>query len=217
MSSEECAICFDEMRVPYALACKHSFCYLCVKRSLENGLRNCPLCRSIIPQKILEDAKSALLDLDQVKGKWMYAGRTDGWWYYDPSTSDEIEENYTEYQHLGDESKKIIHIEILGRSYVIDFERMEQQSPLGKARRIQRVDESPEEILVKGVAGLRVVEEVEEGEPEYPDPESYDFNPVVWVDSEDGDSDEEDGYDSFYEDDSDFGPRARSFGVPDCD
>lgn len=144
----ECSICLEKCTLPYKLECSHVFCFLCLKRSYESTNRHCPLCRSYITKKTLRDAQlSEDLPDDEV---WMYAGRHDGFWVYDPVSQEILEKGYQEY--LNDNSKTTIQLEILGKTYDVNFETM-MQNYGGLKRKIKRDIPDDE---TKGMAGLKI-------------------------------------------------------------
>lgn len=183
-TAETCAVCLEKPEPPYSLPCNHIFCYLCLKQAAETGGMQCPLCRAVIPDFVLEEAKISdeVFVLEDKAGNWMYSGRTDGWWFYAPETDDVLEASWGAYQNGGASS---INVDILGRTYVINFENMEQScASNGTTRNIKRAVDINEGELVKGLAGLRVMpqEEMPEmPEPEYSNPNTYTFNTTAWL------------------------------------
>lgn len=176
-----CGICLDKPYIPYTLPCKHTFCYLDLKQAAETGGMLCPLCRAKIPSFILEEAEISdeVVALEEKAGKWLYSGRMNGWWFYDPETDKIIETSYKTFKNGG---VPTVIIDILGRAYTIDFNNMEQRAPGGMIRRIKRAENAKGEII-KGLAGLRIVPEKDLAPVptvEYSDPNVYTFNPNVW-------------------------------------
>jgi len=117
----------------------------------------CPFCRATVPRdfvikpkvvepKVLEKAISKKSDS---KPQWYYEGRREGWWLYDPRTSEEIEDAYKE-------RKAKCVIQVAGFDYVVNFEDMVQfrQDRPERRRRILRSDMVEDTAVVKGVAGL---------------------------------------------------------------
>lgn len=147
---EECPICYEHLINPITLACNHTFCYLCVKATLLRGNYSCPMCRAVVDESYLENAKTAVKHVTNQDVVWMYAGRTDGWWCYQSDHSSQIEQAYQE-------NRKTFDIYILSILYRINFEALTQLNTAnGAIRKIKRVTH-PEPTSVKGVAGLRYV------------------------------------------------------------
>jgi hypothetical protein len=155
----ECCICLEKIRLPLVLPCRHQFCYLCLKAAYQRNPA-CPLCRRRIPSQILETANISESQVsfnkvqDQVPVVWLYSGRAAGWWAYDPTISEEIEEHYQTFQQNPTESSYTQWI--LGRAYTIDFTAMEQR--INGARRFIKRETQVSEIrtLAKGVAGMKL-------------------------------------------------------------
>jgi hypothetical protein len=80
-----CAICFDVMTTPVSISCGHTFCYMCIKRSMQRT-KKCPTCQKAvcdhIPQKniIIDDVIMKLfperLELENKTSKIIDAIRT---------------------------------------------------------------------------------------------------------------------------------------------
>lgn len=163
-SDDPCCICLDTItpeKLPIRLSCKHTFCFLCLKGSHDRN-PSCPLCRRRIPDAILENAK---IKASQIKcedfyaprsgsGVWFYSGRNGGWWAYDPATSKEIEAKYQEYE--SSQSPTQFDMSLMGRTYVIDFVKMEQRNQMAKRRIKRETNVSSIGALSKGIAGLRL-------------------------------------------------------------
>ena len=151
-SSEDdvCAICLDVLKLKYSVPCKHSFCYLCIKRY--TALKPvCPLCRARIPLSIIEEASAEEgVTLEELKGEWMYSGRNGGWWYYDSELDEIIEKKYRE------DPTSIFEMEIMGATYTIDLGSMKQTAPNHFIRSIKRSADQSDSDIVKGIAGLRI-------------------------------------------------------------
>ena len=122
-----CPICLEEPNNPFVLPCKHEFCYLCIKRVAEQG-NSCPYCKAIIPDYVLEKAKVSEdeLDLKNNSGHWLYSGRNNGWWHYSLEHDKIIEDIWNVHKNLESDAKIDVTINILGRNYKIDFEKMTQ-------------------------------------------------------------------------------------------
>jgi len=168
-SDDLCCICLDTItteKLPIRLSCKHTFCFLCLK-GFHDQNPSCPLCRRLIPKSILENAK---IKASQIKcedffpqrdgcGIWFYSGRNGGWWAYDPSTSKEIEAKYQEYQQnhsVGQENSSQFDLSLMGRTYVIDFVKMEQRNQMAKRKIKRETNVYSIGALSKGIAGLRL-------------------------------------------------------------
>ncbi len=166
MSSEvdECSICLQPKELKWALPCGHSFCYLCLKGSIEANSSGCPMCRGSIPNDVYENAKmkdmgSWTLEMEDVDHRWLYSGRTNGWWAYSDTHNRIIEAAYQEF--LRDVSSNSGSINIYGKVYVINFPNMSQVSPHGDWRNVKRLatDEDLEDFdekSLKGIAGIQV-------------------------------------------------------------
>ena len=145
----ECCICLEKINLPITIPCKHKFCYLCLKRSYQHNSA-CPLCRSTIPGYVISNAK--LEQKVEFSGiVWLYSGRNNGWWSYDPTMIEQVEQAYKQ----GDEEYSF---ELLGQKYVIDFDTMHQiQIASGVKRFVRRLDKSQiEQEVLKGIAGLKL-------------------------------------------------------------
>lgn len=59
----DCPICSEKFSLPVHLPCNHKMCYLCLKTyMLNNSNATCPLCRGLIPQNLLEEATSSVVE-----------------------------------------------------------------------------------------------------------------------------------------------------------
>ena len=147
-TTAECCICLDKIKLSITLQCQHKFCYLCLKAAFDVN-EKCPLCRRDISQEIIDNATlETKVDTDQIR--WMYSGRNNGWWYYEPSISDTIEKGYQKF--LDDESN--LEVDIMGRVYIIDYDEM-VQTYKNYSRKIQRKTDQ-ESVVVKGIAGMKL-------------------------------------------------------------
>ena len=146
---DECPVCFGTVSLPYKLECGHVFCYLCVKQAVTTNPA-CPVCGDdVSPQTIIEGAVDQDGDLTPPStATWAYAGRTTGWWYFDPESSSLIEGAWA----AGDD---IVVINIAGIEYTIDFATgMQTSSETGLSREVKRMVGAEGVEDVKGVAGL---------------------------------------------------------------
>jgi len=109
------------------------------------------MCRGDLDRELYEGAKGqeiASLEELRTEIKWVYAGRNEGWWYFDPETSKEIDLAWVE----GEDK---IEIEVSGYEYTMDLNELEQNSHNGMVRKIKRVDEEDTDgMIIKGIAGL---------------------------------------------------------------
>jgi len=106
--SSLCPICYDNMIYPISLACKHVFCFLCVKGAYKEN-QACPMCRApidpaIIIKPTLDPATKIKLTSEEKsfqsrKIEWFYESDRDrnSWWRFDIKTSMEIEEGFQKY------------------------------------------------------------------------------------------------------------------------
>ena len=151
-----CAVCGQPYVHPVELPCNHIFCYLCVKGVLARK-PSCPFCRASVPRdfalkpKVVEPSlvETAVTSKADDKPQWFYEGRRDGWWLYDPRTTEEIEAAYK------DKKTKCI-VQVAGFNYIIDFDKMVQfrEDRPERRRKILRNDKVDSATVVKGVAGL---------------------------------------------------------------
>ncbi|MDB4769371.1 hypothetical protein OAG24_00250 [bacterium] len=100
--TDDCSICLQELNLPVKLDCGHKFCFMCLKQNIESPRSNsnqCPLCRDTFDENILDTFETN----DNVENKntrWMYSGRSDGWWYFSDQLCNEIEEKYQKFINL---------------------------------------------------------------------------------------------------------------------
>ena len=209
-TNEDCVICLGKMVNSFTLPCDHTFCYMCLKRVAEDR-KPCPLCNALIPNFVLEKVKVSeeSINLKDVVGKWMYSGRNNGWWYYSPEHDEIIEEVWNMAKKYRPDSLGSIslNINILGRLYLIDFDKMTQSADSGVIRNIKRVEKFDEgDDDVKGISGIQVVKNDSiptMPDPVWPDPDQYVFNSGAWDEDENSDenSDEDDDDENSDEDD----------------
>ena len=83
---------------------------------------------------------------------WYYAG-TNGWWKYEESSSDAIENAYLAYRN-GEGPSKIM-LPIAGNKYCIDFQNMHQCRVDNPKLRRKIIRDTPHLDNCKGVAGKR--------------------------------------------------------------
>lgn len=176
MSSNEdvCGVCLETVNVkklPIELDCHHKFCFLCIKGVCDTN-PVCPICRNGISSSIITNSTTPLPS-ESPDIYWLYTARNNGWWRYDPVTSEEIEKNYQEYiqesekleeseneeesvsQMLNIDHSEFI-ISIMGREYRIDFVHMEQSCD-GNVRSIKR-ETNVDTLTIRGIAGLKIVQ-----------------------------------------------------------
>ena len=173
MSSEntdevvECSICMETPELKWTLPCNHSFCYLCLKGSIETNNSGCPMCRGPIPNDVYENAKmkdAPPIEMEDVDYRWLYSGRNNGWWAYTDSHNRIIEaafKSFLQEDLLGGGGGDTVCVTIYGKVYTINFTDMKQTSPHGDWRNIKRLasDEDLEgfdEKSLKGIAGIQV-------------------------------------------------------------
>ncbi|XP_077272776.1 E3 ubiquitin-protein ligase rnf146-like [Temnothorax americanus] len=89
----------DPTVVSECAVCLHIYCYLCVK-GVANQSKRCPMCRQEIPPDFLERPQLVEVEESQKESEhpkkeyqWFYEGRN-GWWKYDPRTSNDLETIY---------------------------------------------------------------------------------------------------------------------------
>lgn len=158
MDDSECPICYDKLILPYVSECNHTFCYMCLKIAYIHDAR-CPMCRADLPREVYEEAYVTEKSSDWAEDSivWLYSGRSEGWWRYDPITNQNIESGYN--CHLRNPVERSIMVKILNRDYVIDYLEMTQRpsGDSGVSRKIKRLEGDIEE-TIKGIAGLRLKE-----------------------------------------------------------
>lgn len=165
IEKDPCVICYEKLQSPIILPCDHEFCYQCLKTTLVFGNYKCPQCRCIVPDNFLEKAiaaKSTSTFIIDDGVKWMYSGRQNGWWFYENSHNQIIEEAYQKMQNWDDEMTTFtnlkphsIKIEILSVNYIIDFVRNLQINPLTLAIRLIKRVMVADFKSSKGVGGLK--------------------------------------------------------------
>ncbi|CAL2028006.1 unnamed protein product [Caenorhabditis brenneri] len=81
---------------------------------------------------------------------WLYHGRHQGWWRFDPRIEKDIEEAFVSLM-------PVTEVTICGHPYVIDFSKMSQfpKNSRGSAREVKRVNSDEFDAMnVKGLAGV---------------------------------------------------------------
>ncbi|XP_025406759.1 E3 ubiquitin-protein ligase rnf146-like [Sipha flava] len=144
----DCPVCLGPAVFPVRIPCGHIFCFLCVKGAARQANR-CPMCRQHIPVDF--DKNPNVLERQEVEifddgYQWFYEGKN-GWWQYEKSTSEEIEQNFKL------ENKKF-DLLICGTMYTIDLDRNVQYNRENPTRRRKVKREKANNIAVKGVAGV---------------------------------------------------------------
>lgn len=157
-----CTICqTDKLVLPVELACKHIFCYLCIKGVKLADIHNakCPMCRQPLDDKLLEDMAiddciDKIHSVDEtIKYQWLYQGRNFGWWGFDKESNKIIEEKYQAYLFQDEEDEFELDIGYL--KLLINFNDMTQDNQRGKIRDIKRIDvKDIDKYNVKGISGL---------------------------------------------------------------
>jgi hypothetical protein len=153
---KKCFVCRGDAILPYTTECSHTFCYLCLKSAYELS-QACPECGAGLSSGVYEHAAMQTPNPVKTSGSvWLYGGRNDGWWEYDPVSQKRLEEGYEAYLNSlstgqdannltnevsiqnalpqtptnsnprSDNSKGQMNLMILNRPYLIDFERMTQ-------------------------------------------------------------------------------------------
>lgn len=162
MENLDCCICFQSVEKHFLadLPCSHSFCYFCLKSSMHFN-KQCPLCRADIPIEFQEQYKKIISEneLENITtSKWMYSGRTGGWWFYEEDRAKILEESYQKYLKNVNENR--INLQISGSEYIICFNTMKQISSLyPKCTRNIRRNEKHKLQDSKGISGIRYVTE----------------------------------------------------------
>lgn len=147
---QTCGICLAPPRNAIELPCSHTFCFLCVKGTLETTGK-CALCRWEIPLSFNFIEHDILGNVHLPKSSdgnyWFYKGYQ-GWWLYDGDTTTELENAW----NRGDETFKKV---IAGSTYIIDFRDMTQrrEDGDGNGRQVCRAPLDFDTIL--GLAGIR--------------------------------------------------------------
>ncbi|CAK1363988.1 hypothetical protein CB0940_04040 [Cercospora beticola] len=55
LNKQECPICFENMKNPTQLPCKHIYCLKCIKMWLKDMSNSCPSCRAPLYQAEIEE------------------------------------------------------------------------------------------------------------------------------------------------------------------
>lgn len=161
VEKDPCVICYEKLQSPIILPCDHEFCYLCLKTTLVFGNYKCPQCRCTVPNNFLEKAiaaKSTSTFVIDDGVKWMYSGRHKGWWFYENSHNQLIEEAYQKMRNWDDTTSlkpTNVKIEILSVNYIIDFSNNMQINPLTSAIRLIKRVMIADFKDSKGVGGLK--------------------------------------------------------------
>jgi len=93
------------------------------------------------------DEEKIIAENDIQDIRWLYSGRTEGWWYFDPKLSKDIEDVF----ESGDDE---MVVEIFERNYNINFKDMTQNHQ-DKFRKIMRVSKNDaRSMFIKGIAGV---------------------------------------------------------------
>lgn len=81
---------------------------------------------------------------------WLYRGRRQGWWRFDPRVEKDIEEAFAN-------KMPVTEVTVVGQAYIIDFAKMTQypKNNRNASREVKRVDNTEFDTLdVKGLAGV---------------------------------------------------------------
>ena len=168
--NDECSICMETPELKWTLPCNHSFCYLCLKGAIESNSSGCPMCRGPIPNDVYENAKmkdmgAPDIEIEDVDYRWLYSGRSNGWWAYSDTHNRIIEAAFKSFLQEdllgGGDDTASVNINIYGKNYTVNFTAMTQTSPHGDWRNIKRLAseedlEGFDEKLLKGIAGIQV-------------------------------------------------------------
>lgn len=110
-----------------------------------------------VKQEVDEDIKPDVAALNAqmnnpqpAKMFWLYHGRQQGWWRFEPRVEKDIEEAFAS-------NMPVTEVTICGKPYVVDFTKMSQypKNHRASARDVKRVDTNEFDALnVKGLAGV---------------------------------------------------------------
>ncbi|CAG5111644.1 Oidioi.mRNA.OKI2018_I69.chr2.g5925.t1.cds [Oikopleura dioica] len=146
MDNENCQMCKENLILPLQLPCKHMFCFLCAKGQGSS----CFICKMSFDKNLIEKPPSmdAVREGNKDKIRWYYESNNNGWWEFDPRTSDKIEDAFRQ-------SQATVDFPIGQRTYEINFEakRQYQQNDTGKKRKVTRSSRRDIQNL-RGVAGV---------------------------------------------------------------
>lgn len=156
--NQNCDICTNKLTLPIQLACKHIFCYLCIKSIYKTNPR-CPTCNVPIINDIDNlNENNLFTQPNNIKNNqinWLYSGATDGWWYFDDNTTSILEQEYQTFIKQDDDVASTITIG--NQKYIIDYENNLQinKNDPNKRRHIKRVDnDDAKKLNIKGKAGI---------------------------------------------------------------
>ena len=92
MDYENCQMCKENLILPLQLPCKHMFCFLCAKGQGSS----CFICKMSFDKNLIEKPPSmdAVREGNKDKIRWYYESNNNGWWEFDPRTSDVIQSLY---------------------------------------------------------------------------------------------------------------------------
>jgi WWE domain len=157
-----CVKCNKPPQLPVTLTCNDVYCFLCLKEYMGNNNSTCynQQCKQPITidiNHISEDFKTVLSGLNG-KNVWMYNSvSNDGWWIYNPETSNNIEQCYsnglpTVSFLIGTKTYRILF-----SSGVQTLISVNPTNGNGKQRTVKRVTFTQthiDQLNIKGVAGI---------------------------------------------------------------
>lgn len=103
-------------------------------------------------KKLQEELKKQQAAAAAQKMFWLYRGRHQGWWRFDPRIEKEIEEAFTHQMPMTE-------VTICGNPYIVDFSQMCQypKNQSNYSRNVKRVNSTDFDSLnVKGMSGVFV-------------------------------------------------------------
>lgn len=170
---DDCVICFNPLYMKLTLPCNHLFCFSCIKGQLVRLSRHqtakCPLCNRPLSAQLVSQIKKNPKTLQNIvidnshkddrDGYWFYSGRQNGWWAFDITSNESIENLYQKHQK-GENISHMNSLSITGMTRIFDFDRMLQVNNYNQSsRKIKRVDKTNIENFrktqsIKGIAGV---------------------------------------------------------------
>jgi len=155
-----CVKCEKEAQLAVTVDCGDTYCFLCLKGQLLTLDKKCKSCSSDIKMDINNISRDFHSVLTNLYGKhvWLYGSNSgDGWWMFDPKTTDLIETQYRE-------GRPMCSYVIGPTTYHLSFGNDEGDqssesvtSTTGKHRKVRRVilDKAMvKSINIKGISGV---------------------------------------------------------------